>query len=67
MSGSIPLRLGSTFSAGSPTEEDPPLAARRSAPTCCQQKKLTLGAADGLKPVHGLEAVACLTPLETKI
>src|SRR4051812_36276992 len=63
MSGSTPLRLGSTFSVGSPLALEPPSLARRSRPTCCQQKLLTLLAWEGLKFVHG----ACLTPLETKI
>ena len=67
MSGSIPLRLGSTFRVGSPVADEPPFSARRSSPTCCQQNRLTLAADDGLKPVHGSPGDACLTPLETKI
>ena len=67
MSGSTPLRLGSMLSVGSPVADEPPSLARRSRPTCCQQKLLTLLLADGLKPVHGAFAAACLTPLETKI
>src|SRR5262249_30781109 len=65
--GSTPLRLGSTLSVGSPVVDEPPFLARRSSPTCCQQKLLTLLFADGLKPVHGAFGAACLTPLETKI
>ena len=42
MSGSTPLRLGSTFSVGSPVGDEPPSFGRRSRPTCCQQKLLTL-------------------------
>ena len=67
MSGSTPLRLGSMFSVGSPVGDEPPSLARRSRPTCCQQKLLTLALADGLKPAHGAFGAACLTPLETKI
>src|SRR3954447_19723437 len=67
MSGSTPLRLGSTFSVGSPFASDPASLARRSRPTCCQQKLLTLAASDGLKPVQGDFGAACLTPLDTKI
>src|SRR3954452_6111559 len=66
MSGSTPLRLGSTFSVGSPLPEKPPSLPSRSRPTCCQQNALTLAAEDGLKPVHGWLGAACLTPLETK-
>ena len=47
--------------------EAPPCSASRSMPVCCQQKTPTLAAEDGLKPVHGCLALACLTPLETKI
>src|SRR5262249_42132699 len=67
MSGSMPLRLGSMFSVGSPLSDEPPFGSRRSSPTCCQQNALTLAASDGLKPVHGACSVACLTPLDTKI
>src|SRR4051794_11183092 len=67
MSGSTPLRLGSMLSVGSPVGDEPPSLARRSSPTCCQQKFDTLVLADGLKPVHGAWGAACLTPLETKI
>src|SRR5689334_9086990 len=67
MSGSTPLRLGSMLSVGSPVADEPPFSARRSRPTCCQQKLLTLAVSDGLKPVQGLVGAACLTPLETKI
>ena len=67
MSGSTPLRLGSMLSVGSPVGDEPPSLARRSRPTCCQQKLLTLAFADGLKPAHGAFGAACLTPLETKI
>jgi hypothetical protein len=55
------------FSVGSPVGDEPPSLARRSSPTCCQQKLLTLALADGLKPAHGAFGAACLTPLETKI
>src|SRR5581483_6181488 len=41
--------------------------ARRSMPTCCQQKPFTLFAADGLKPAHGVPAAGCFTPFATKI
>src|SRR5690348_11023452 len=41
MSGSTPLRLASTFSDGSPVDEEPPFGSRRSDPTCCQQNRLT--------------------------
>src|SRR5919202_5254394 len=51
MSGSTPLRLGSTLSVGSPVADEPPSLARRSSPTCCQQNRLTLFAGEGLKPV----------------
>src|SRR4051812_33896529 len=67
MSGSTPLRLGSMFRLGSPVASEPPFSARRSRPTCCQQKFETLLPADGLKPAQGAFAAACLTPLETKI
>src|SRR5690242_11043160 len=66
-SGSIPLRLGSMFSVGSPLADEPPLGSRRSRPTCCQQNRLTLWALDGLNPEHGLPGIGCLTPFETKI
>src|SRR6202012_5322447 len=67
MSGSTPSRLGSTLRARSPVAHGPPASPRGGNPTCCQQNALTLAASDGLKPVHGLLAAACLTPLETKI
>src|SRR4029078_10635065 len=55
------------FSVGSPVGDEPPSLARRSSPTCCQQKLLTLALADGLKRAQGAFGAACLTPLETKI
>src|SRR5689334_21072320 len=67
MSGSTPLRVGSTLSVGSPVAEAPPCSASRSMPVCCQQNTPTLAAEEGLKPAHGCLAAACLTPLETKI
>src|SRR3954469_10966955 len=60
MSGSTPLRLGSTSSVGSPVGPEPPSLASRSRPTCCQQKLLTLLASEGLKPVQGEFGAACL-------
>ena len=37
LSGSMPLRLGSTFSVGSPVADAPPSRRAGRAPTCCQQ------------------------------
>ena len=55
--------VGSVVSSGGVDCAD----AKRSSPTCCQQKPFRLFAADGLKPVHGVPAAGCFTPFTTKI
>ena len=68
MSGSTPARVGSMLSVGSTVSSGAAWPeARRSMPTCCQQKPFRLFAADGLKSVHGVPAAACFTPFDTNI
>src|SRR4051794_36484820 len=62
MSGSTPLRVGSTLRVGSGPGSSA-LAFRRALPTCCQQKALT----EVPPPGRLAEQSVCLIPRETKI